>query len=123
MYKRQFLLASHKNCVITTAVKDLFYEYWKTNDYLIDYLLLDYFIRLVYNNLPEARSLIDNLPYNNEKIEELQARMNLAFNQKEYDKLINESNTNFFKLSWRIPFDNEDKNGNMTYFGHFINRT
>ena len=118
-----FLLASHNNCVITTAVKDLFYEYWKTNDYLIDYLLLDYFIRLVYNNLPEARSLIDNLPYNNEKIEELQARMNLAFNQKEYDKLINESNTNFFKLSWRIPFDNEDKNGNMTYFGHFINRT
>ena len=67
--------------------------------------------------------MIDNLPYNNEKIEELQARMNLAFNQKEYDKLINESNTNFFNLSCRIQFDNEDKNGNMTYFGHFINRT
>lgn len=118
-----FLNGCHRKGIVQSVVKNLFFEYWKENDYLIDYLLVDYFIRLVYNNLPEARSLIDNLPYNNEKIEELQARMNLAFNQKEYDKLINESNTNFFKLSWRIPFDNEDKNGNMTYFGHFINRT
>ena len=115
-----FLNGCQKSCVIQKAVKDLFYEYWNINDYLIDYLLVDYFMILVYRNIPNARNLIDDLPYNNPQIEELQSRMSLPYDEIEYKHLINDSDTDFFKLSWRMNFDRETSDNKMTYYGWFL---
>lgn len=115
-----FLNGCQKNCVVQKVNRELFYEYWKKNNYLIDYLLVDYFMMIVYRNIPYAKQLIDNVPYNNSKIEELQSRMSLPFNQKDYDELIHNGDTSLFKLSWRMPFDKTTKSGEKTYFGKFI---
>lgn len=115
-----FLLGCQKGCVLPLAVKELLFEYWKKNDYLVDYLLLDYFIRIAYENIPNAKKLIDDLPYNNPQIEELQSRMSLPYDEIEYKHLINDSDTDFFKLSWRMNFDKETSDNKMTYYGWFL---
>lgn len=114
-----FLNGCQKGCIIQKVVADLFLAYWRENKYLIDYLLVDYFMMIVYRNFSEARDLIDNLEYNNSLIDELQAKMNLEFDENEYQELINQEETYLFKLSWRITF-NTTVNGKDTYYGHFI---
>lgn len=115
-----FFNGCQKNCIVQTVVRDLLFEYWKKKDYSIDYLLLDYFIMLVYRNIPEAKKLIDNVPYNNPCMEELQNRMSMAFNKNDYDQLLYNSDTYLFKLSWRMNFKKETDDGNTTYFAQFL---
>ena len=114
-----FLNGCQKHCVIQKAVKELFFAYWEKYDYLIDYLLVDYFILIVYNSIPKAKQLIDNLPYNNEQIEELQNRMNMEYDMDQFHELICHTNTYFFKLSWRMAFIKSFQ-GKLTYYGKFI---
>ena len=114
-----FLNGCQKGCVIQRAAKDLFFSYWEKNDYLIDYLLVDYVLLLIYENLPKAKKLIDELPFNNPLIEELQNRMNSVYDEEEYRRLINDSDTYFFKLSWRIAFS-PVKDSKQTFYGKFL---
>ena len=114
-----FLNGCQKGCVIQKAAKDLFFEYWKMNNYLIDYLLVDYILLLIYRNIPKAKELIDNLPYNNPQIEELQNRMNEIYDELGYQELINHSGTDFFKLSWRMNFEKQ-KDEKLTYYGYLL---
>ncbi len=116
-----FLNGCQKGCIIQKAAKDLFFAYWKKHDYLIDYLLVDYIFLLIYENNKKARLLMDELPYNNPLIEELQNRMNRIYNQKEYYELVNCSNTYFFKLSWRMSFE-ECSDGKLTYYGYICKK-
>ena len=116
-----FLNGCQKGCVIQRAAKDMFFAYWKKNDYLIDYLLVDYILLLIYQNIPKAKQLIDNLPYNNPQIEKLQNIMNEVFDENTYHELITASDTDFFKLSWRMEFETS-KNGQDTYFGRFLQK-
>lgn len=75
---------------------------------------------LVYRNLPKAKQLIDNVPYNNPCMEELQNRMSIAFNKNDYEQLLYNSDTYLFKLSWRMNFEKETDDGNTTYFAQFL---
>lgn len=115
-----FLNGCQKNCIVQKVVNDLFLAYWEKYDYLIDYLLVDYFIMLVYRNIPKAKDLIDNVPYNNPCMEELQNRMSMAFNKNDYDQLLYNSDTYLFKLSWRMNFEEKTVDGNTTYFAEFL---
>ena len=112
-----FLNGCQLGCVIQKAAKELFFAYWEKYDNLIDYLLVDYFFLLIYDSIPQARELIDNLPYNNLQIEELQNHMNLIYDEAAYRDLIYHSGTDFFKLSWRMNFKVES-NGKQTYYNH-----
>lgn len=114
-----FLNGCQKNCVVQRAAKDLFFEYWRKNDYLIDYLLVDYTLLIIYNNILRAKNLIDTLEYNNTEIEELQNIMNDVFDEDKYLSLMNSHDTYFFKLSWRMNFADE-KGGQKTFYGKFI---
>lgn len=115
-----FLNGCQKNCIVQKVVNDLFLAYWEKYDYLIDYLLVDYFMMLVYRNLPKAKDLIDNVPYNNLLVEELQNRMSMSFNKEDYDNLLYNSGTFLFKLSWRMKFEEKTVDGNTTYFAKFL---
>lgn len=114
-----FVNGCQKGCIIQKVMADLFLAYWKNNDYLIDYLLVDYFMAVVYNNFQNAKSLVDNLKYNNSMIDELQSRMNLEYSKDEYDSLINQTETFLFKLSWRMEF-REEINNAKTYYGYLL---
>lgn len=115
-----FINGCQKGCVIQIAMRELFFEYWKKNDYLIDYLLVDFFMLAVYNNISYAKELIDNLPYNQPQLETLQEIMSQPYNEQKYKEITENSNTDMFKLSWRMNFKKETENGQQTFFGHFL---
>ncbi|MBQ2443975.1 MAG: capsular polysaccharide synthesis protein [Clostridia bacterium] len=116
-----FINGGQKGCVVQQAMNRLFSEYWRKKDYLIDYLLVDYFMCLVYENIPKAKKLIDELDYNNSKVDDLQEIMNLKFDKNTYDDIISAQDTYFYKLSWRMDFAEKTSDGEQTFFGYFMN--
>ncbi len=116
-----FINGGQKGCVVQQAMNRLFSEYWRKKDYLIDYLLVDYFMCLVYDNIPKAKKLIDELDYNNSKVDDLQEIMNLKFDKNTYDDIISAQDTYFYKLSWRMDFAEKTSDGEQTFFGYFMN--
>jgi hypothetical protein len=91
-------------------MKELFFEYWKEKGYLIDYVLVDYFMLIVYENIPTAKKMIDGLEYNNSLIEELQNKFNEPYDETIYNQLL-DSDTYLFKLSWRMDFKEKTDDG------------
>ena len=51
-----------QNDLIAQLFKELFFEYWKTNNQLIDYFLIDYYFELIYRNSESFREMLDTLP-------------------------------------------------------------
>lgn len=115
-----FLNGCQKGCIVQKAMCDLFFEYWKKENYLIDYLLVDYFMEVLYRNIPSVKKLVDDLPYNNSQIDELQVLLSEEFNESVFNKLINSKDTFFFKLSWRMNFDEKTIDNKPTFFGYLL---
>jgi hypothetical protein len=87
----------------------------------IDYFIIDYFISLAYDYLPEVRVMIDSVPRNNPKVHEIQHRLNLNY---EYNNVLFEeilSDTVFHKLSWKEIFKEYTVNGKLTNYGYIMN--
>ena len=100
-------------------MNDLFLAYWEKKNYLIDYLLVDYFMCMVYDNVPQAKNLIDTLPFNNSKVDDFQNVMNDTYKKDKYNEIIGAKDTFFYKLSWRMKFSKTSSDGKKTFFGHF----
>lgn len=116
-----FFNGCQKGSIVQTAMMELFFAYWKKENYLIDYLLLDYFMLILYNNCQNIKKLIDDVPYNNSNIEQLQNIFNDVYNESDFNELLN-GDTYLFKTSWRMNFVEKTADGKETYFGHFINQ-
>ncbi len=111
-----FFMSGAKNNPIFVGLRDIFFEYWKTHNYLIDYFLIDYCICMMYDNVPVVKELIDKVPVNNKEIHTF---LNILF--EKYDKnLYNQltKTTKIFKLSWKIS--EEDKNIEGTFYKHIL---
>lgn len=114
-----FINGCQKGCVIQKCMNELFLAYWEKKNYLIDYLLVDYFMCMVYDNIPQAKDLIDELPFNNSKVDDFQNVMNDTYKKDKYNEIIGAKDTFFYKLSWRMKFKKTSSDGKKTFFGHF----
>lgn len=86
---------------------DFFVKYWKENDKLIDYYLIDYVIKLAYNNLEFVKNQIDQNEYNNSNIFKLESIINESYDENMFKELTKENHIH--KLSYKIKI-NEDYN-------------
>ena len=116
-----FIIGGYKNSALFSFIAELLDEYWKDNNIIIEYLLLDYAIYLAEKKIELIGKLIEDNPINNTKRDQLQARFNEPFDVDEFKKLVF-SDTYLFKTSWRIPFDEITKDGEETYYGYFVNK-
>ncbi len=96
------------------VINDFLFEYWKNNNYVIDYLLTDYIINIVLNKYPKYKSLFDQIEDNNLNCDELFKILGAEYDEVKWRKLKN--NTFLFKLSWKHNF-NLTKNDSKTFFG------
>lgn len=115
-----FMLAGNKNNVLFEYLCDFFLAYWQKESVAIDYLFFDHLINLAYENFPIVKKQIDEIPFNTVTRDYLAK----AFYQKYSPELFNEiydSETWFYKVSWREPFPLLTKNNEITNFNFFIN--
>lgn len=102
-----FYLACGKNSSIIKLFRDFFYEYWKHEDTLITYFLIDCIIAICYENINEIRMLIDEIPENNKNVFELQNNLFNDYSEEKYLEMRND--TRVFKLSWKLDFSSDNE--------------
>jgi len=102
-----FMFAAEGNLLIKKMYM-LIMEYWKKNDFLIDYFLIDYIINYLYNTDDECRLLLDAVPISNPEM--YGGLINILKNNEVNNKnKLNDifSSTWVHKLSWKekVPIE------------------
>ena len=88
--------------ILFDCLENLFKAYLKKHSFFIDFFLFDYFLAVMYDEIPLVKQLVDNCPYNNPNAYELGALLNKEFNEDAFLQL--KKNNTFHKLSWKQPY-------------------
>ncbi len=115
-----FILGGYKNNIFFSFLKKSFELYWERNDTAIDYLFFDCLIELGYEEIPEIKKLIDNVPINNLRRDDLQAAMNNRLPANQFYSIV-KPDTVLYKLSWRETYSKETVDGKPTVYKYFLN--
>ncbi len=114
-----FLLVKPKN-ILTAFVLEALYEYWKIQNNLLDYYLLDYVIAAAYNNLPDVKKLLDDCECTNPHAFVLKSLLNEKCSPGLYEEIT--CDTNFFKLTYKVSPDKENVVGDKTFYGCMLDK-
>lgn len=115
-----FFLYSAKNNLLIGFMKDFFFAYWREEEKLIEYLLIDYVIALAYDLIPAATKMIDSIPYNNLRHNDLRylLKRNSPYDPALFEEICSE--TYLHKLTWKKQFLEYTKKGEPTYYKHIV---
>lgn len=84
------------------VMRDFFLHYWETNDFMIDYLMIDYMIVLAQRNNKEIAGAFMEIPKNNPNCDELCKVLNDKYSKEQWEKI--KLDTDLFKLTWKKDF-------------------
>lgn len=101
---------------IHTSLYLLFTEYWIKFDKLINYILIDDAIRMIYKHFPDIKETIDNGGIHTTGLFELQQVLGEPFDENYYNKLIKENT--FHKLTYKRG--NIIGKENPTFYDHIV---
>lgn len=105
------------NRFVFSAVRDLFLEYWRRSDYLVDYLLTDYLIVMAQRHCPEIAQIFAAIEPNNPRCDDLFCALGEPYDDAEWAAL--KSETSLFKLSWKQELPAE-RDGCDTFYGKLL---
>ena len=107
----------HENAFFAECIESVFLKYWTEHSTIIDYLFIDYVIKIMRDNIPAVKALIDSVPTTKGFYE-----MNLAMNEKYDEKRFNEiMESPMQKLSYKKDCS-ETIDGELTMYGYMIRR-
>lgn len=108
-----------QNHPLSLFVLDYLTLYWRNNECIIDYFLVDYVIRVFYERNSSFAKEIDSIKYNNPDLYFFQSKeCEEPFEKDKWQEIC--TNTSIFKLSWRN--ERVKKKGEaMTYYGLLFN--
>lgn len=96
-------------------MRDFFFEYWKYEEYLIDYFLVDCLIKIAYDEIECFKKMIEIYPTNNIGVYEMENQMDISYiRSKKYDK-----DTYIYKLNRRNKHQ-ESVDGEITLYGKLL---
>ena len=115
-----FCIYTSKNNLLPEYARELFFEYTRKFNKLIDYFLVDYIISIAYDTNIDIRVMIDSVPDNNPKIHEILHRLNMnyEYNKKLFDEITEKNN--FHKLNWKENFYENTEENKLTNYGYII---
>ena len=115
---KPFLLGAAANSTWFCCAKDIIYEYWRSNSFLIDYFTVDYILLTIYDYLVQVKESVDSsvevAPY----MYEIEKIANLPYNDNHYRAICEQCQ--WFKLSYKLPFKNTTIDGHTTYIGAIL---
>jgi hypothetical protein len=94
--------AAQKGNIVPEYMKTMFLEYWKRENKLIEYFLMDAWFHLGYTSVYEIKKLIDAVPFNNPHVSELRKLQNKPFDELKWQNMTKDGLA-FFKMNWRYP--------------------
>ncbi len=111
------IIAGKSDCILFQLLVDLLSEYWKRENKLIKYFLTDYFILLLYTDVPNIKKLIDGGPFlpSNFILKEF---VNDAFDSVKWNEF--SKKINFHTLSYKSEYKITTSGGNETYYGYLL---
>lgn len=111
-------LRTAPNALLPKFVLNAFYYYFLENEVPVDYFMIDYFIRIAYDEFAQVHEQIDSCPATEPKVMELQSRLADPYTPKLLPSLT--ENTAVFKLNYRSAPPTETIIGQETLFGHLL---
>ncbi len=114
-----FMCGCRKGNLLMRAALDVFTEYWKRYDRLMDYVLIDYTYHLLYEHVPAIKEMIDNVPVNNVNIWGQQRSLPKVCRKEQFEKLLSDKTMDMYKFSYKnsIGFPMESEGGQLTLLG------
>lgn len=84
-------------------MRDMFFEFWKSEKAFIVYLSLDLFLSIAYDNFSWAREMIEAVPYNNRNRDDLRELL-IERKGKDFDSLVKmiDRKTYIHKLTYKM---------------------
>jgi hypothetical protein len=113
-----FCIGGVRNNILFTFAKEFFYEYWKRNNYMIDYFLIDYTIAIAYNTIPRIKQIIKDVRNSNPDLYCLQDNLENEFDFSFFEMII--KNTLFHKLTWKKQCIDVTVHNIFTYYGYIL---
>lgn len=99
-----FFIGGPSELNIFSFMNNFFIKYWKLNDYLIDYYLIDYALDYAWEkNLSSFKEICHENQGLQPCLFDLEQKLGERFDQSEWDLLT--KNTSVFKLSNKLQFD------------------
>lgn len=95
-----------------------FYEYWRTEDKLLSYFLIDDMIAAFYDEIPWVKELIDAVPVNNPQILDMQDVLNEKYSDAKWKRLTEQ--TKLFKLSYKKEWTTKTIDEKSTIYNFII---
>lgn len=112
-----FAIGGNAGCGLFAGVRELLSAYWLENDWLIDYYVFDYMMRLIVDSCPAIREALEAVTPNNSGIYHYQKHF-----QDPADTLPPED-TWLFKLSWKGSYSPVNRAGEQTLYGRWLRET
>lgn len=113
-----FFIATGENNPFLKYLREMFRMYWKENDFLICYLLIDCFIALGYENNQLFEKFIEDIEISNEKIFFIDEQGNEKYDKTTYENIMN--TTNIFKIHYKKHFKEYNEKQELTYYGYIM---
>lgn len=111
------MCCSYKYRWIFAVFRDFLFYYWHENNFLVDYLMLDYLIDLAQRNNRQIKEIFDAIIPNNPQSDDLLKVMNVPYNETLWREMKKE--TTLFILSWKRHYE-EKQNGETTFYAKLI---
>lgn len=102
---------------IFAVIRDLAYYYWSKYDFLVDYLLVDYWVVIAQCHCRWIKKAFETIQPNNPLCDELYKVLGEPYDEKKWKEL--KKNTSLFKLTWKQTYPMV-KNGKKTFYGMLI---
>lgn len=98
-----FILGSYPKGILCSFAREVFFNYWKQENRLLDYFLIDYVIDTAYQNLPSVKQQLNNISISHTRLFDMEEMLNLSYDEKHFSQLCQQQT--FHKLSYkRIHF-------------------
>lgn len=111
---------SYQNRWIFKVIRDILFEYWRCNDRLIDYLLVDYAVVLAQKHYEDIADAFCKIEPNNAYCDELYKVLGQPYDENVWSEI--RKDTVLYKLTWKQSFEKEI-GGKKTFYGKLIDGT
>lgn len=116
-----FIQKAPPHGIVNSRVLQALKSYMLEHNTLAEYFIQNVFIRALYDNNDDVKTIIDNIPYSNPCLYNLDTKLNDTFDEAEWNTLVKD--TTFFKLSWKRKYSPIDKSGEKTFYGVLLQET